>query len=87
MTVERTREDSANRRRAEKRIIWNQKRGERRNRVNQFHHGSDSIGMKGGTTNFRWEQTGNEMTNDLVRMVRDRPSELFQDIRNRIHTR
>ena len=82
-TIERTEEGSNNRRRAEKKRIRNQKRHERRNRVTQFHQGPDSRGSQGGTTNVRREQTGDEMINNLIRIARDRPSDLFRDIRTR----
>ena len=76
-TIERTEEGSNNRRRAEKKRIRNQKRHERRNRVTQFHQGSDSRGSQGGTTNVQKEQTGDELIKNLINIARDRPSDIF----------
>ena len=84
-TIERREEGSANRRRAEKKKIRNQKRHERRNRVTQFHQRSHSRGSQGGTTNVCRERTGDQMISDLMRMLRDRPSDLFQDVRTDEH--
>ena len=81
--IERTEEVSANRRWAEKKRMRNQKRHGSRRRMTQFHKGSDSRGSQRGTTNIRREQTGVETMNNSVRTVRDRTSDLFQDIRNR----